>query len=370
VAIEIHDVRMSFIWVETWLDLLTEPDPAQMPLAFLGRSYTYEPEFERLLRDVQARVEPGLSLPWINFDHQGFWNSYFEHKSPNSGRECWKRLVPLRGKLPAEKPDWLPGRFLVESFLYPHGAALVVTATCEGQFSLEGAVLMARRVRKTGQFPAGWLGSRRRKVGLKTLAGQALDRLRVTAMGPAAPGPRSSDPFSVVTIVRGEGMDPEVPIEPGDEIHRALEAVTTWSNNWQYDPLPDLEEVDIDTLRTESDIIYARKRGRAIWFPGLIASPDKGIHTLACLHRNQVFASLTVESLVGLVVETAKCLNQGRPLPPAQQQCARHAAGILGRLYGGTNTYRSWSPITQIDENGLAPVINRLRRFFNMEDLW
>jgi hypothetical protein len=371
VSIEIRDVRLSFIWVETFLDLLAEMVPAEAPLAFLGRDYTYEPQFDVLLRDNRARIEPGsLSLPWTNIAHQGFWSNYFDNLQPYNGKQCWQALVPLRRKLPATSPPWLPGRLLVESFFYPHGTAIVVTATYEGRLTLEETVLMAWKVRKTGKFPAQWLPGISGDVGLRTLTDKAMNSMRTTALGPAArPGVRSATPFTVLTVVRGSGVDPSVPIPEGGEIHRALEAVTSWSNSWQYDPLPDLDEVSTPTPYFE-DLIYTRKRGHAVWFPVNFTSQEEGIHTLSCYHRNLVFASLTVESLVGLVAETARQLDQGRSLSPAHRQCARRASGILGRLYGGANsTYRSWSPNIHIDENEYEDVIDEVRLFFNMDML-
>lgn len=70
--IEIHDIRLSLIWVETFPDLLAESAPTEAPLAFLGHDSTYEPQFERLLQDDRTRIEPNLALPWTNLSHQHF----------------------------------------------------------------------------------------------------------------------------------------------------------------------------------------------------------------------------------------------------------------------------------------------------------
>jgi len=372
-SVEIGDFRLSLIWVETFLDLLAPHVPPEAPLAFLGRSYTYEPVFDQLLQDDAAEIASGLSLPWINITHQRFWERYFEGRVPPNARRCWKALVPLRGKLPAEpSPGWLPGRVLMESFYYPHGIAFVVTAMCKGSLNMEETVLMARRVKQTGRFPIQWLQGVPGNVGLKTLADSALKALRTAALGPAAaPGSRSATPFTVLTVVRGAGVDPSVPFPAGGESQRALEAVTRWSNNWRFDPLPGLEEVRLkSSIAPESHIVYARKRGRAVWWPGYFSGPGEGTHTLSCYHRNLVFASLTVESLMGLISETVKHRRQGRPLSPAHSECVQRAAGILGRLYGGVSTtYRSWHPMTHMEQNDFTAAVNEVRRLFNMTDL-
>lgn len=260
----------------------------------------------------------------------------------------------------------------MESYFYPHGIAFVATVICEDRLNLEGMVLMARRVRKTEKFPGQWLQGVRGSVSLDTLADKALDALRTAALGPTArPGLRSATPFTVLTVVRGAGVDPLSPFPSGGETHRALEAVTRWSNTWQFDPPPNLARVRLKTrISPDSHFIYAHRRGRAVWFPGHFTRREKGMHTLSCYHRNLVFASLMVESLTGLVSETARYLHQRRSLSSDHRECARHAAGILGRLYGGVpSTYRSWSPRIHIEQNGLTAVVNEVRRFFNLGEL-
>jgi hypothetical protein len=372
-SVEIRDFRLSLIWVETFLDLLAPGAPSQAPLAFLGRSYTYEPVFAQLLEGKRPEKASDLSLPWINIVHNNYWKCYFEGRVPPNARTCWKALVPLRGKLPAEPtPSWLPGRVLMESFFYPHGIAFVVTATCQGSLTLEEMTTMARRVRQTGKYPVQWLPGGSGEAGLKTLADRALTALRTQALGPAAaPGSRAATPFTVLTVVRGAGVYPSAPFPAGGEAQRALEAVTRWSSSYRFDPLPGLDEVRLkSSIAPDSHIIYARRRGRAVWWPGYFTCPGGDMHTLSCYHRNLVFTSLTVESLAGLITETAKHLRQGRAPSPAHSECAQRAAGILGRLYGGAaSTYRSWHPTTHIQQNGFVAAVNQVRRLFNMTDL-
>jgi hypothetical protein len=371
-AVQIHDFRLSLVWVQSYLDLLEPFVSPQVPLAFLGRSYEYEAALETLLGDPEATVGPGLTVPWGNVRHQSFWRHYLNGQIQPDPRLCWQNLIPLRGTLPFDPPpSWLPGRIHVESYYYPFGSALVVTAVCTASLSQEELVLMARRVRKTGKYTAEWLPVESRWVGLKTLADLALDLQRETALGAGAgPGPRTVEPFTVLTVVQGENVDLE-PLPENGEVHRMLEAVTAWPNRWRSCPLPALAEARLQASAVSTaDAVYGRKRGRTIWFPEQFRHHGAAIHALSCYHRNLVLASMAVESLVALAEATNRVVAAGQRLPPDHQSCARHAARILGQLYGGANsTYRTMSTAVQIDQNEYVPPINKLRRFFNLHQL-
>jgi hypothetical protein len=63
-------------------------------------------------------------------------------------------------------------------------------------------------------------------------------------------------------------------------------------------------------------------------------------------------------------------LAQNNPLTFFEKECTRIAAGILGRLYGGTtDVYRSWSLRAQIDQNKFVNDINAIRSFSQMPSL-
>jgi hypothetical protein len=371
-AVQVCDFRLSLIWVQSFLDLLEPFTSPQTPLGFLGRSYEYEAAFEALLGDRNASVDPGLTLPWLNIRHQGFWRHYFAGQVPPNARMCCQNLVPLRGTLPCKpEPSWLPGRIHIESYYYPHGTALVVTAVCTAPLSPEEVVLMARTIRKTGKYTTDWLPLQSRSVGLKTLADLALDVQQQTALGSAAqPGARTVEPFTVFTVVQGEEVDFQ-PFPANGEIHRMLEAVTAWPNRWRSAPLPALELVRLKTGSwAEADVLYGRKRGRAVWFPEQLGQQAEKTHALSCYHRNITLASLTVESLVALVKATNQAIARGIRLSPDHRTCARHAARILGQLYGGaSSSYGTMSTNVQIAQNDYAPPIDQLRRYFNMHQL-
>lgn len=204
------------------------------------------------------------------------------------------------------------------------------------------------------------------------LAREVLRALRTRAMGAGASvAARSAEPFSVVTVVTGTGVSPGTPTLDGGQVHRALEAVTCWRPTWQHDSLPALADASLPTRTVPpSHVLYGRKRGRAVWFPALFMLPAGQLRTLACFHRNLVLASLQVESLSRLVSSTAKELRAGRLLSAGHSDCARRAAGVLGRLYGATpDIYRSWSPRVHIEQNNFTSPVNTVRAHFGMPPL-
>ena len=371
--IQIHDIRLSLIWVETSLTLLQEPIPADIPFAFLGRRPSYRDKFTEL---QSLPVAPGkLSLPWPNRVGQRFWTFYLEGKAPGSisGNKAWASLLPLRRKETSAliEVPWSGGHFLVESYFYPFGLVLVITLRCRSQLLLHEAVDILFKIKRSQRVNVQWNDKSSEPLTLDMVADLYLKNLRKEAFGQyAASDYRPAKPFTLLTVVQGSGVDPTTPVTEGEEIHRMLEAVTTWQPTWQYDVLPELAKTSLHIRRSPpSHILYGRARGRAIWFPGLFTQKTGKLRSLTCYHRNLVFTSLQVESLCGLISLTAKNLQNGIPLHGCHRDCAKRAAGILGRLYGGVNTYRSWSPKAQIEQNKLVEVLNEVRVHFNMKPL-
>ena len=55
--------------------------------------------------------------------------------------------------------------------------------------------------------------------------------------------------------------------------------------------------------------------------------------------------------------------------PKPYRDCVRQAAGILGRLYGGVDTYRTDSARKQILHNQMVEAINQTRAACNLPNL-
>jgi len=381
--IKIYAFQMSFMWVETFFQLL-ENEEKVSPLGFLGHSYSYKREFEEALRTKNGPngLMPACSWP----SGQNFWKYYLENKSPEkvSGRDAWRALVPFRKKIKVKvekPPPWLLD-YLVEGYFYPHGIALVVTVRCQLEgYSLKNTVETALEMRRI-RFNLQWEGKGLNPLSLDKLAERGITHLREFALGEGASPGWSFEPFTIFTIKKGEGVDLNAPPADKGEIHRVLHAVTKWSMSWEQDAPLDFKESNL-LVKTQppstappSHVLYATKRSRAIWFPALFTKGWR-IHSLNCYHRNLLFASLQVESLLGLVLGTEKMLKGGigfANLCPPHEQCVRNAGSILGRLYGNDpgsdpDTYRSWSLKVQIDQSGHVVDINKIRGHCGMKPL-
>jgi hypothetical protein len=373
--VHIYDMRLSFIWTETFLHLLSDPMLPGAPMAFLGRRSSYAQRFEQVLH---SRPAPGnLEPPWPKTGKHFFWTYYLKGRPPTyvSGNKAWNALVPFRVAVPTtiKAPDE-PWRFVLEAFLYPHGLGLVVTATYHDTITLQEMVEKARQIQREDGLNVKWDdGDHSESLNLGAFADKGRAVLRKAALGPGIvsdvfPSPK---PFTVFTVVRGAGVDPATKTPNGGDVHRALEAITTWSPDWQTAQLPDLADLSVNLhIREESaagSVLYGRERGRAVWFPGLFTlEPGTSQHSLACYHRNLVLVSLQVESMAGLVVQTAEQIEK-TSLSEPHSDCARHAAAVLGQLYRGTpSTYRSWSPRTQIEQNNYMADLNKVRDLFGM----
>ena len=107
-------------------------------------------------------------------------------------------------------------------------------------------------------------------------------------------------------------------------------------------------------------IVYGKSRSRAVWFPANFRSVADYPETLRCYHQNLSMATLHTEALCVLAQDAASQLSVQASLADfsvTYRNCARLAAGLLGRLHGrksdesvGTkpSTYRSGSVRTQI----------------------
>ncbi len=388
-TIQIQDFRVSFIWFETLLSFLGNkvPDPAHAPFNFLGRDDTYMQKFDDIKQghDVATKLTP----PWKDKSKQRFWFYYLErHPSKDvTAMQAWKGFVPFRGKVPFNKvttpllPE--PKSFFLETFYYPHGMAVVATARCRNDFTLGKAVELAMQIRRDARFEVEIQGEAPDSFSLDELAEKAFDLLRVQAWGTDTPaGPRTDPPFTIFTVVQGSGVDPSMAIPANGEIHRALEAVTRWQVN-KYGIPTKLEEANLLAIRQASSnrplshlpppshVLYATEKGRAVWFPETFM-PGGKLSTLACYHRNLVFATLQVESLCGLASESANQPDVPDSLPETQSECLKRAALTLGRLYGGAKlgTYSTWSARHQIDKNEMVPVVNKVRSFWGLDPLF
>jgi hypothetical protein len=317
---------------------------------------------------LEGKGQP--SLPWSisNPNHvHFFWLYYREGK--NSPMEAFRRLVPFRGSSPARiTAPWLPGKAILESFHYPHGIALVATVLIKADLSLDLMVEKALEIAHTGKWKVTWPDNSIAEHGMLQLGPHTLDRLRKSTFGnDVEQGTRSLKPFTIVTVVRGSGVDKTQANTHNDPVHLALEALCNWRSTWKDDEPHPLAERTIPIRNASpSHVLYGLTSGRAVWFPAQFTK--SGIKSsLGCYHRNLMFASLQTESLARFMVLAYDRLQNAptaNPISPSMDKLVTSAAGILGRLYGGNrDTYSSFSPSVQIEDNGWAKPINYVRNF-------
>lgn len=367
--IKSYDLRMSFIWVSTILDFLKGNVPAGAPMAFLGNEGQYKNKFDQMVAQLgQGQLQP----PWFKAKEDFFWYYHTENTEPVNitSTKAWKYFIPMRMRIPFKVGAPLQkGRTFLEGFFYPFGVALVFTVECYDELTLDEARELAFKIKQGDSLQVTFPDGSTQDLHLNPLADRALAFLYQTALGPHAKSTYPVSPlFSIWTVVRGEGVDPKTATPDGKEVHRILEAVTTWNPNFATGNLPKLATVSaqLRKQRSAADVLYANDRGRAVWFPGTFTLPEGPKRSLACYHRNLIYASMEVESLCRFVRQTAqeiKVPGDGSKLPAQHYACAKRAAGILARLYLALKdqTYRSGSPYMQIRQNNFLNDINKVR---------
>lgn len=364
---QVEVLKVSTLFFEAFPGLLADAPQAGAPMAFMGRASDYAREVERA-RQGQSR----WTLPWpvdrTSVNH--FWHYYMDKRLPSqmTGETAWSYLVPLRRTVvePLFEPPPIPAcHWQAEAFSYPHGVGLVVTVTVDQELALSamvGRAIDAQRALRFQVLHTDASDADGRSVG---------DVLREAMLGEGAAAGLRSEAFSVATVIRGSGVTATRKVREKGAVHRALEALCSWDPSWNaVPPHPQAEAALSIRNAPPGHVLYARKRGRAVWFPASFAASRRRKNTLGCYHRNLVLLSLQVEGLLQLMRLSADHLRRGELMPARLAGVSRQGAGILGRLYGGApGTYRSASVPRQVDDSGYRPSVDRVREYFGQEPL-
>ncbi len=360
--IQISELRLSFVWVESFLALLSSRK-SSAPMAFMAQKEKYKAKFQ------QAQAGTGdLEPPWVpsrgrHYNH--FWYHYLKNTMPEmvDGERAWKKLVPLRPYLQAKlKAPWLPGRIGLAGFYYPHAVTVETRVVIQADLSLAELVDKVNDVRAKRYVETQPNGSQREYL-LSELAAEALDAMREHMLGAGAPpGERASEPFVVATVIRGSGVDARLPNEPNGEAHRALEVFSSWQEKTPNFVANDLQKSTLKAGNPAAGhVAYKLKRGRATWFPDWFTRSEK-LYKMSCYHNNLTIASLHTESLLALIRRVKSYLERGALMPLALEELVFFAARELGLLYHGVDdTYRSCSVCAQIVDSELMDLINLAR---------
>lgn len=370
----ITNIRFAFIEVETLADPLAAVAAPVIPYAFLLNQAGYE----RALDDA-INLRGSRHTPWDDDYGKLFWYYYLERKREFSVtfKEAWRGLIPLWE--PADgvvTAPWLNDATIgIRPLFYPWGVAAIIEVHARGRWTLDKAVALGLKVRTTGKYD--WTSEgKTTPLSMNGLMSAVLGEARRRAYGPAAAAGQGAEMFSVVSVLDAEKADADVPVADQSTLHRALDAVVSWSPVWKKTQLEPLAARAIQikqSLAAPGHVLYGGSRGRAVWFPAGFPSSSRTLQgSLDCYHQNLTASTLQTESLCALARSAAARLAAGQPIGTQSltyKACAQLAAGILGRLHGGNpGTYRSRSVQRQINERYL-PDVNALRQSFKLSPL-
>jgi hypothetical protein len=353
---KITDFRLSSIWVEGMPQLLGADD-----FGVLGpiiRIDGYAALFNTLITSENNKL---VTLPWPRRgqqklpDHNNFWDDYVVRElrdSPHGdpGIKAWRAVVPLRHKEPLAGINRAERCFL-EGWYYPHGIAVTATAWFRGHYDASTLVESASDFLRN-PMSASWRNGATEMKTLSSLAESCLDRLRESAFGTVPAGHRPN-PIRIITIVAAEAdrADKNQANAQSDVLKAAISAV---------DGNPNVE------IKPAKDV-YATPRFRVVWRPDRVLSPAGKLHTLGCLHRNVLMATLQLASLLrGAELLRASLASPKDTFSARVEPYARAIASLIGRINGDPAKPDSTKPWLrdQIAAANATGAIDELRMRF------
>jgi hypothetical protein len=359
-AIEINELRASFIWMETMLAPLQGTGASSLVhvLAQPTRYAQIVKELSTATGQHHALSDHvSISFPWPQPNRQRFWYNYLERETSLtdlSANRAWKALIPFRWEIPCtlSSTAW-PGTLHGEVFLYPHAIALVINVFARDvTWPLTNMVTRLRSLVNREPIQATWEDGSHDEARLSSLVDMMFLRIRRTLHIEQLDYRREhADPFTLVMPLRASGMtNSDQKLSARGAIRRALHALVYWAANEHTSELGKLSDHLVELRNGEpiGHAIYANARGRSLWLPANFSEPQR----LNCYHRNLTYASLQVESLSGLVMRTSQLLDQHELLSPSLSNCTRNAAGIIRRMEGKTTSmYHSSSVQRHIEQH-------------------
>ncbi len=369
----ILDFRLSFVWTETLLGLLNQALKPKPSFEFLIQKSSYE----QLFRDVQQSgpSDNGLNVPWKG-SREHFWNFYLPGSAGGevSGKQAWEHLVPIRTKPQLKVDKWQKGQPVLEGFYYPHGVAAVCTFHCQGRFAPTEVRDLAYSIRYDQLFTVT-AADKQQTLTLDKLAATALDVLRATAVEPGGQAGQRRDPFkpfTLLTVVKGQGVDPTQPFPQGTPVHQMLDALCYWPPASTAPPSA-FDKATLPLYKRDAaagSAMFAGQRGRTIWFPDKFTLQKQKVSSLNCYHRNNLRGAMQVDSLGAFVAATAAQLGNGKTLNDltfAHTKRLQAACDRLAEIFNCADpklsqriTYRSVSLKEQLRANDLGDL-NTLR---------
>jgi hypothetical protein len=362
----IREMRLSFIQMETLVPPLAALVAPIIPYGFLLSDAKYTEQY------APALAGTGIHWPpWRDDMGKMYWFDYFGRADASklTKEKVWQNLAPLQTPCAIPAPaQSTPGSVVARAYLYPWGIAGIADVAVQGSWTLKEAVDLAFRLRRQLPYQVTVNGATK-ELPLPAMLNTVIADVRTTAYGPGIPSVRG-EAFSIVTVLDGEGVDVAGTIDKG--LQQALDALTNWNPDWNAIDPGDLKASLIRIRKAPaSHALYAGQRGRAVWFPAGFKSVSNS-DRLKCYHNNLMMATLQTDSLCRLAAAAAGQLASGqqkKDWSQAYQNCVRIAGGLLGRIYGGQNTYRTRSVKELIKTKPYLDSVNAARQLFGMEQL-
>ncbi len=352
----IQHVRLTFIWVQTYFDLLYSAEKNK-PLS----KFASEKGFKDILRYLHSgqSISGGLRPPWQR-DESGkkdesrgnnFWFYYLGGKWPaeTSDVDLWRSLMPLRVSVPLKAhADWFDqsgGKLTSWAYHYPFGSALVIQATLINTgISLTELVDLAFQIKSDGNFLSIFPDEQQETDrSLNQIADKTMRYLRFQSLGLGdAIDPEkdllgftfNKDPFSLITVIQAGKPGKALDFTPGGALHKTMHALTSWERNTKTLPPPAPCKLQIGK-DAPGRVAYAYKQGRMIWFPDdfqLPATPAQHPHRLTCYDNNLTFASMHALSLGQMICQTGQYPPEPTKPNALHRFLARQARDILNRF--------------------------------------
>jgi hypothetical protein len=281
-----------------------------------------------------------------------------------TGMAAWQALAPVGLAKPLAKITTADGPCgEIVGYMAPQAFAVVANFKIAGAFVAEDWVDRCQALHR-GRVDVAFGDEPAVSMTLTDAADRSRALLR-SWLGYGEAEHVLGEAFSVATPFKGDGVSGETAPEPA--YLQWAHAVSGWPDAWRqvaFDPAGIIPQRQRD--KTPCDFMYGTKRGRTLWMPSrfLPRSAAKPINTLSCYHHNMTFAALQVEMLLEFVRALGTSDETTRL---AWSPASRRAAGLLGRLHGGTDKiYRSNSIARHIRDSGLTDKINALRDLYNM----
>jgi hypothetical protein len=373
----VREVRLSFVWFESWGNIWSVAQPIAME--FLSSADGYGKEFDQMISETVKTVLAGqeisksraeataLTPPWPfkKPEHQHrFWLHYLGKRPIEiDGKTALSKLAPFRTGFPATiraQDKWIAP--IADGFIYPHGFGLLLTVRLffdRGPWPKDGvqtgvAVRNSLLACDEQLYEVTSSGTKWAPAKLFTLADKLLDNLHHRVLGlQAGPGNRIKLPFTVAAVIRGDADSIDTaPPEMGD-IHRMLQGLCSLSNSWENDKLFPYKEAKLRVRRSEPEghLLYHTSRGRAVWFPASFTRISAFNRSSGCYQRNLTLLHLQTEALLQALASRQHLLDTGVKVPDFLAQIAKDAAEQLSEIYSSSDaTYQSSSARAYLDE--------------------